>query len=510
MVTIAFSQLLYPSIGLASLLFFLRAILAFSGEPKPVNWHAWDPFQRKAKQEFYSNARGLIAKGLEKGRSVFRLATNMGTYLILSDRYAEEIRNDERFSAYDALVDVILLELPGFETAFQGSLHNHVSPIAIQALNKELVHLTRPLSEEASECLRTQWTETSDWQTVSIRETVLALVAQMTTRALIGPELSRNPDWLEIAISFTTNRAIAVAAIQAWPRFLQPLAHWFLGPCQTVRRQIQRARGMLLPVLREKAGRTNDDDPSASTTAHRDFSTLTFIDQFARGARYDATLAQLRLIAVSVLTTADLVEKVVARLVEHPELIPPLREEAISVLTASPQGIHRSSLLKLTLMESVMKESQRLEPATLISMFRVAKETVTLQDGTPIPKGTHLAFANDLRLDATLYPEPEVFDGHRFERMRGDPRTAGLTPFTKTRMSHLAFGHGRHACPGRFLSCDEAKLILCHMLLKYEIRAPEGGVGGVVVSGMFVQREPGARMIVRARELEVGLAETLQ
>jgi hypothetical protein len=30
----------------------------------------------------------------------------MGMYLILSDRYAEEIRNDERLSAYEALVDV--------------------------------------------------------------------------------------------------------------------------------------------------------------------------------------------------------------------------------------------------------------------------------------------------------------------------------------------------------------------------------------------------------------------
>jgi cytochrome P450 len=199
---------------------------------------------------------------------------------------------------------------------------------------------------------------------VPIRETILALVAQMTTRALIGPELSRNPEWLEIAISFTTNRAIAVAAIQAWPRFLQPLVHWFLGPCQTVRRQIKRAERILLPVLREKtrcAGERNADD--------REFSTLTFIEQFANGARYDATLAQLRLIAVSVLTTADLVEKVVARLVEHPELIQPLREELVAVLTASPHGIHRTSLLKLTLMESVMKESQRLEPATLSLSF---------------------------------------------------------------------------------------------------------------------------------------------
>lgn len=33
----------------------------------------------------------------------------MGTYLILSDRYAEEMRNDDRFSAYDALNDVCLL-----------------------------------------------------------------------------------------------------------------------------------------------------------------------------------------------------------------------------------------------------------------------------------------------------------------------------------------------------------------------------------------------------------------
>jgi hypothetical protein len=66
METITMSQLLYPGIGLASLLFFMRAILAFFGEPKPVNWHACDPFQRKAKQEFNHNARELIAKGLEE------------------------------------------------------------------------------------------------------------------------------------------------------------------------------------------------------------------------------------------------------------------------------------------------------------------------------------------------------------------------------------------------------------------------------------------------------------
>lgn len=138
-------------------------------------------------------------------------------------------------------------------------------------------------------------------------------------------------------------------------------------------------------------------------------------------------------------------------------------------------------------------------------MFRAAKKTVTLQDGTTIPKGTRLAFANDLRLDPELYPDPKTFDGYRFERMRKDPEQAKLAPFTKTRTSHLAFGHGKHACPGRFLSCDEAKLILCHILLKYDFKALDGRDPDLHVRGMFIQRDTGGMLSVRRRQEEVTL-----
>lgn len=68
MEAIVASQLLYPGLGLASLLLVLRAILAVSGGPKPINYHPRDPFRRKAYQEFEANALGLIAKGLEMVR----------------------------------------------------------------------------------------------------------------------------------------------------------------------------------------------------------------------------------------------------------------------------------------------------------------------------------------------------------------------------------------------------------------------------------------------------------
>lgn len=38
----------------------------------------------------------------------------------------------------------------------------------------------------------------------------------------------------------------------------------------------------------------------------------------------------------------------------------------------------------------------------------------------------------------------------------------------------MAFGYGRHACPGRFFAANEIKLILSRILLEYDIRMPDG------------------------------------
>ncbi|CEO58427.1 hypothetical protein PMG11_03152 [Penicillium brasilianum] len=496
-------RLAYPEVIYACLALILGALLfipSLKNDFICINKHSWDIFHSKAKKKFEYHAFTLLKEGLEKGRSAFRLVTNMGTYLILTDNYAEEIKNDDRFSAFDAVNDVLLVDIPGFETMFQGSLHNHVSPIAIRAMNRELVNLTSALSEETVHCLQNTGADKDSWHEVSIHELVLDSVAHMTTRAFLGSELCRNSEWLEIAKSFTMNRFIAVAAIQSWPKLLHPLVHWFLPPCKIVRSQIARARKILMPVL-EHERRASLENQSTN----REFSNLMFIDQYANGTRYDATMSQMRLIAVAFQTTSDMIEKVLARICKHPELIQPLRDEVISVF--AQYGLNSKSLLKLTLMESVMKESQRLEPAVIISMFRVAREKVTLKDGTVVPKGTSLAFANNLRFDPEMYPSPEEFDGYRFQKMREDPKKSTLAPFTKTRMSHLAFGHGKSSCPGRFLACDEAKLILSHLLLNFDIKAVDGQLPELQIQGMFIQLDPKAKMLIKHRESELSLHE---
>ena len=38
----------------------------------------------------------------------------------------------------------------------------------------------------------------------------------------------------------------------------------------------------------------------------------------------------------------------------------------------------------------------------------------------------------------------------------------------------MAFGYGRHACPGRFFAANEIKLIFSRILLEYDLRMPDG------------------------------------
>ncbi|KAF8662735.1 hypothetical protein AX14_007030 [Amanita brunnescens Koide BX004] len=42
-------------------------------------------------------------------------------------------------------------------------------------------------------------------------------------------------------------------------------------------------------------------------------------------------------------------------------------------------------------------------------------------------------------------------------------------------LDYLLFGHGRHACPGRFFVANELKAMLAHILLNYDVKMANGG-----------------------------------
>jgi cytochrome P450 len=139
-------------------------------------------------------------------------------------------------------------------------------------------------------------------------------------------------------------------------------------------------------------------------------------------------------------------------------------------------------------------------------MNRVATAPFRLADGTLIPKGTKLGVSSHALWDAAIYPSPEKFNGYRFLRLRQQPGNENAWQLTTTRPEDIAFGHGKHACPGRFLAANEIKIVLCHLLLKYEWRLARGqGEPKIFANGIMLDSDPTVRVEVRRRVPEVEL-----
>jgi ent-kaurene oxidase len=128
-----------------------------------------------------------------------------------------------------------------------------------------------------------------------------------------------------------------------------------------------------------------------------------------------------------------------------------------------------------------------------------------LSDGTVLPVGTHFAMPSDSVLhDSSKLPgggDPFDFDGFRYSRLREDPDNQNRFLFAQTDNNHLHFGHGRCACPGRFLTSVELKVLLVYLLSRYDFKYPEGeGRPENMVAEESRFPHPTARVLIRRRK----------
>lgn len=139
-------------------------------------------------------------------------------------------------------------------------------------------------------------------------------------------------------------------------------------------------------------------------------------------------------------------------------------------------------------------------------MRRIASDNVQFSDGTFIPKGSSIAVTARNQWDPKIYDKPDEWDGRRFLRMRDTPGQEHLAQLVSTSPDHLAFGHGQHACPGRFFASNEAKVILIHLLLKYDWRLPEGAPAPQIRHYAWSLRtDPATKLQYRRRRAEIEL-----
>jgi cytochrome P450 monooxygenase len=77
--------------------------------------------------------------------------------------------------------------------------------------------------------------------------------------------------------------------------------------------------------------------------------------------------------------------------------------------------------------------------------------------------------------DSSLLPDAERFNGLRYYEMRSQNAAEDRKhQYATADKVHLHFGYGNWSCPGRFMASDILKMILAVLLLRYDIKYPDG------------------------------------
>nr|L0MYS5.1 RecName: Full=Fusicocca-1,10(14)-diene-8beta,16-diol C-9 hydroxylase; AltName: Full=Cytochrome P450 monooxygenase PaP450-3; AltName: Full=Fusicoccin A biosynthetic gene clusters protein 7 [Diaporthe amygdali]BAM71032.1 fusicocca-1,10(14)-diene-8beta,16-diol C-9 hydroxylase [Diaporthe amygdali] len=460
-------------------------------------------FTRKATEEFAVDFKNLSRKGLAKDKNAFRVQTDFGEMVILGGHYAEEMKGDNGLSTGDYTKMELMGDIPGFEPfSFAGDHRELMHTVITKRLNRALPRLAIEQSVEVADFLSHNWTDSNEWHSIPLYQMLMGLVARASVSAFLGPELARNERWIELNAQYTVVGIGAVHALRPWPRFLLPLVHHFHPKAKAVRAILSECRQIMEPILRRRAQAKQGIQIKSAVSD----TALDWFEEVAAsiGQSYDPTVAQLTFAVAAMHSTTDHLCQILIDLRDKTEVVAAARSELVDVVTR--EGWNQTALSQLKLMESIMKESQRMKPINRVINKRIVTEDLHLSNDVFLPKGSFVAVSGERMHNPSIYEDPEQYDAYRFiKKAEEGPESARFSGYTSITTDSVGFGYGKHSCPGRSYVSQEMKVILSHILLKYDFRFPEGYQPKGVNNGFDSITDIMASCMIRRRAEEVKL-----
>ncbi|EAW17134.1 cytochrome P450 [Aspergillus fischeri NRRL 181] len=426
-----------------------------------------------------------------------RVYTNLGWVYLLGGRYIPLLKNETR------LGQEFQSTIPGYEPYYQLTADHHIlqhytrSKMSLQ-LGKPSFggKLVKPVSRNTARTLHKMLGDSQEWSRILIRETAGATLSEAAGSLFYGPDIAADPEFGESVLRYLTFSIAGMPKLHLWPQCLRPIVHWLLPTCRAARAELAKSRARLtLLLVKQKKERQKADDLDQ-------IDVFSFIETLPPDQRGDPACLAIALTIAATHTTATLLTTIIYQICKHPDLIEPLRAEIRSVI--QEHGWTKAGITKLRLMNSVMKETNRLSPLSQAIMRRVATADVPLNRDLTIPKGAiTMTSTLDTMWDPQIYPDPQKFDGYRYLNLaKQDPYWNRTSSFVATSPESLGFGLGKEACPGRFIADLEIKLILCYLLTHYDIKLPGGITAKPRYEGVFLLLDPGDILIRRRPEEE--------
>lgn len=200
------------------------------------------------------------------------------------------------------------------------------------------------------------------WQSILAFEKLLLIIGSVSGRVNVGPEISRNAEWLDLYTQYPINFFASISAITQWPRCLRPLVQYTLPQLRRVNTMKARMTEILAPEFekRRKAKISESNKPNTMLQWVWDNST--------EKDRTDEHQSMIQILATvpSTYTVAFAATQALFDLAARPEYIPIIREEFESVCdSCEEKRLTKEAFGKMTKLDSFLKESQRITPLAL-------------------------------------------------------------------------------------------------------------------------------------------------
>ncbi|KAI1273028.1 cytochrome P450 [Xylaria sp. FL0933] len=356
-------------------------------------------------------------------------------------------------------------------------------------ITRNLGLLTESLTAELDRGLKYWWGIDTQWKSVPAFESCLKIVAGAANSVFLGPSLCRDHVFLRRLEKHATTVFSGGILINVTPR---PFKH-VVGLLVKVicRYHCQKVVSMCLPLVEDRLDKTFrwKDGLESEWTPPKDGLQWMIEEAMSKcdPVELDAKRLCERLLFlndVSMHTSAFTLQALLQNLaVSDPckGYIETLRNECRSALDESNGQWTRETVQKLVLLDSTIRESMRVSPFSVFGLPRTVIDPsgVSIKgDGSGyfLPYGSIVALpVEHAHFDEQVYQNSRSFQPFRFVQMEPDAisKTVPGTARVKTAVTlddhFLAFGHGKHGCPGRFFVIHEIKLMMANILLNYDI-----------------------------------------
>ncbi|KAH9043926.1 cytochrome P450 [Lactarius pseudohatsudake] len=348
--------------------------------------------------------------------------------------------------------------------------HNHyLGHVILSKLTRITSATFEDIYEELVLALEDNIPTGKEWVEVPTLDTLQRVICRVTNRVFVGAPLCRNRDYQALNLNFATNVIKFATILRLFPDFLKPLVTRTISNLPS---QVRREREFIRPMYEERLARMEDLGDEKWEDGPNDM--LMWLMNESKGVERSLEGVARRMLGVN-FAAIHATSSVLYRLLANPGYVEPLRREVEAVV--AEYGWTTDGVDKLHKIDSFVRETQRLDGLGIVVLVRKALRPFTFSNGITVPAGTYVAApVGAIHTDEEVYTNPDEFDGFRFARLResSEGPVASKHQAGVTSPAHLSFGHGRHACPGRFFAVTELKMILARIVTTYDLKLEEG------------------------------------